>query len=49
MAKVHRLSRQDARRVAVRAQLLDRARPADLLSVVRRRTLLQQELPGRAA
>jgi uncharacterized protein YcaQ len=41
MAKVHRLSRQDARRVAVRAQLLDRARPADLLSVVRRLTFLQ--------
>jgi len=41
MAKVHRLSRQDARRVAVRAQLLDRARPAGLLSVVRRLTLLQ--------
>jgi uncharacterized protein len=38
MAKVHRLSRQDARRVAVRAQLLDRARPAGLLSVVRRLT-----------
>jgi uncharacterized protein YcaQ len=31
MAKVHRLSRQDARRVAVRAQLLDRERPADLV------------------
>ena len=41
MAKVHRLSRQDARRVAVRAQLLDRKRPADLLSVVRRLTFLQ--------
>jgi uncharacterized protein len=41
MAKVHRLSRQDARRVAVRAQLLDRERPAGLLSVVRRLTFLQ--------
>ena len=41
MAKVHRLSRQDARRVAVRAQLLDRKRPADLLSVVRQLTFLQ--------
>ena len=41
MAKVHRLSRQDARRVAVRAQLLDWKRPADLLSVVRRLTFLQ--------
>src|SRR6516165_7251490 len=41
MAKVHRLSRQDARRVAVRAQLLDRKRPAGLLSVVRQLTFLQ--------
>jgi len=41
MPIAHRLSRQDARRVAVRAQLLDRDRPADLLSVVRRLTFLQ--------
>jgi len=41
MAKVHQLSRQDARRVAVRAQLLPRDRPADLVSMVRRLTLLQ--------
>lgn len=41
MATVHHLSRQDARRVAVRAQLLQRERPADLLSVVRQLTLLQ--------
>jgi hypothetical protein len=38
---VHRLSRADARRIAVRAQLLDRPRPKDLLAVVRRLTLLQ--------
>ena len=38
---VHQLSRQDARRIAVRAQLLDSARPTDLLEVVRRLTLLQ--------
>jgi uncharacterized protein len=38
---VHQLSRADARRVAVRAQLLDAARPATLLDVVRRLTLLQ--------
>jgi uncharacterized protein len=38
---VHQLSRSDARRVAVRAQLLDRARPAGLLETVRRLTLLQ--------
>jgi uncharacterized protein len=41
VGKVHNLSRQDARRVAVRAQLLQQARPADLLTVVRRLTLLQ--------
>ena len=38
---VHRLSRQDARRIAVRAQLLSGLRPPDLLSVVRRLTALQ--------
>lgn len=35
------LSAADARRVAVRAQLLDRPRPASLLEVVRRLTFLQ--------
>jgi uncharacterized protein YcaQ len=39
----HRLSRQDARRIAVRAQLLDAARPVDLLDTVRRLTLVQYE------
>ena len=38
---VHELSRADARRVAVQAQLLDSARPAALPDVVRRLTLLQ--------
>ena len=38
---VHELSRQDARRIAVRAQLLERGRPDGLLDVVRRLTLLQ--------
>jgi uncharacterized protein len=38
---VHELSRTDARRIAVRAQLLDSSRPADLLGVVRHLTLLQ--------
>jgi uncharacterized protein len=38
---LHELSRADARRIAVRAQLLDGARPAGLLAVVRRLTLLQ--------
>ncbi|MGH9171611.1 MAG: DNA glycosylase AlkZ-like family protein [Acidimicrobiales bacterium] len=37
----HELSRTDARRIAVRAQLLDGARPNELLSVVRHLTLLQ--------
>jgi uncharacterized protein YcaQ len=38
---VHELSRLDARRIAVRAQLLDGRRPTGLLDVVRRLTLLQ--------
>jgi uncharacterized protein YcaQ len=40
---VHELSRTEARRVAVRAQLLDSSRPAGLLDVVRRLTLLQSD------
>jgi uncharacterized protein YcaQ len=38
---VHELSRADARRIAVRAQLLDATRPASLLEVVRGLSLLQ--------
>ena len=38
---VHEISRLDARRIAVRAQLLDSGRPAGLPDVVRRLTLLQ--------
>jgi uncharacterized protein len=38
---VQELSRTDARRIAVRAQLLDSSRPAELLDVVRHLTLLQ--------
>jgi uncharacterized protein YcaQ len=38
---VHELSRTDARRIAVRAQLLDSTRPDSLLDVVRHLTLLQ--------
>jgi hypothetical protein len=41
MATVHQLSRQDARRVAVRAQMLTSERPPDLLTVVRQLTMLQ--------
>jgi uncharacterized protein YcaQ len=38
---VHRLTKKQARRIAVRAQLLDAPRPKDLLAVVERLTLLQ--------
>src|ERR1041384_8883364 len=38
---VHELSLADARRIAVRAQLLDQARPDGLVVMVRRLTLLQ--------
>jgi uncharacterized protein len=37
---VHRLSREDARRIAVRAQLLDARRPADAVEVAEQLTLL---------
>jgi uncharacterized protein YcaQ len=39
----HELSREDARRIAVRAQLLTADRPDDLLGLVRHLTLLQEE------
>jgi len=38
---VHRLDRQEARRIAIRAQLLDLPRPVDLLQMVRQLTFLQ--------
>jgi uncharacterized protein len=38
---MHRLTKAQARRIAVRAQLLDAPRPTDLLEVVQRLTLLQ--------
>jgi uncharacterized protein len=41
--KVHELSRADARRIAVRAQLLGRDRPAELIGMIRRLTLLQAD------
>lgn len=41
MATVHRLSRRDARRIAIRAQLLDATRPTDFVEVVDRLTVLQ--------
>src|SRR4051794_16361322 len=41
MPAAHRLSRDQARRIAVRAQLLDAPRPTDLLDAVDHLTLLQ--------
>jgi uncharacterized protein YcaQ len=38
---VHRLTKAQARRIAVRAQLLGAARPTDLLTVVQQLTMLQ--------
>src|SRR5688500_3597517 len=38
---MHQLTQAQARRIAVRAQLLDAPRPTDLLTVVQRLTLLQ--------
>ena len=38
---MHQLSKEQARRIAVRAQLLDARRPTDLVEVVRQLTLLQ--------
>jgi uncharacterized protein YcaQ len=38
---VHHLSRRDARRIAVRAQLLDAQRPTELFDLVRKLTMVQ--------
>jgi uncharacterized protein YcaQ len=46
---VHELSRTDARRISVRAQLLDGNRPTDLLDTVRHLTLLQHDLTAAVA
>lgn len=43
MATVHELSRTDARRIAVQAQLLTKQRPTDLIDTVRQLSLLQLE------
>jgi uncharacterized protein YcaQ len=43
MSPVHQLTRLDARRVAVRAQLLTAGRPTDLLEVVRHLGVLQAD------
>ena len=47
--QVHRLSRTDARRLAVQAQLLSAERPTDLLDTVRRLTLLQADFTKHVA
>lgn len=49
MVSVRQLSRTEARRVAVRAQLLDADRPVDLLDVARRLTLLQSDFTDAVA
>jgi uncharacterized protein YcaQ len=49
MVTLHELSRTDARRIAVRAQLLDDTRPDGLLAVVRGLTLLQHDLTAAVA
>ena len=46
---MEQLSREQARRIAVRAQLLDLPRPSDLLDVVRRLTLVQVDLTAAVA
>jgi uncharacterized protein YcaQ len=46
---VHRLTPTQARRIAVRAQLLDAPRPTDLLDVVRQLTLVQVDLTAAVA
>jgi uncharacterized protein len=46
---VHELSRTDARRIAVRAQLLDSPRPTDLIDTVRHLTMLQNDLTAAVA
>jgi hypothetical protein len=38
---VHRLSRRDARRIAIRAQLLDKSRPTDMMKTIRHLSMVQ--------
>lgn len=49
MEAVHRLTRQEARRIAVRAQLLDAARPDDVVDTVRHLTQVQVDLTAAVA
>jgi uncharacterized protein YcaQ len=46
---VHELSRQEARRIAVRAQLLDTPQPTDLLDTIRHLMFLQVDLTAYVA
>lgn len=46
---VHQLTLRDARRIAVRAQLLDAPRPTDLLEVARQLAVLQVDLTAAVA
>jgi uncharacterized protein YcaQ len=46
---VHQLSRRDARRIAVSAQLLDAPRPTEVLGVVRHLSLVQVDLTAAVA
>jgi uncharacterized protein len=46
---VHELSRQEARRIALRAQLLDASRPTDLLDTIRHLGLVQIDLTAAVA
>lgn len=46
---VHELSRADARRIAMRAQLLDGSTPTDLLQLVRHLTLVQSDATAAVA
>jgi uncharacterized protein len=46
---MHQLTRTDARRIAVQAQLLDTPRPSELLDTVRHLTLLQVQLTATVA
>jgi uncharacterized protein len=46
---IHQLSLSDARRIAVRAQLLNAARPTELLDLVRQLTLLQNDATAAVA
>ena len=49
MAQVHRLTRQEARRIAIRAQLLAEPRPVEMMSVIRHLSAIQLDWTARVA